>query len=277
MQMSRTHLFIPDLQIKPDIPTDHLTWIGKYIVDKKPDHIINAGDHFDLPSMSYFDKGKNTSKFEGRRYRADVQAGFDGLDLLEAPMVEYNDRMRSQKMKQYLPQKDITWGNHEYRIERYIERAGELEGLLGMFEFDDYFQARGWTTHDFLKVVEIDGVWYSHYFYNPLSGRPWGGLIKNRLDKIGHSFTQGHTQTCDHGMRYVGNRQQHGIVAGSCYLHFEDFKGYQGNYHWRGIIVKHEVKDGSYDPMFVSLNYLCIRYEGVPLAEFMMEKYGVTV
>lgn len=273
--MSRTHLFIPDLQNKPDIPTDHLGWIGRYIVDKKPDVIINAGDHYDLPSMSYFDKGKNTSKFEGRRYRADVQAGHDALVMLEAPMDAYNARMRKHKLKQYLPEKHVTWGNHEHRIERYIEKAGELEGLLGVFEFDEFFQARGWTTHQFLEKVDIGGVWYSHYFYNPLTSKPWGGMIQTRLKNVGHSFTQGHTQTLDHGIRYVGDQQQHALVAGSCYLHNEDYKGPQGNHHWRGIVVKHEVENGSYDPMFVSLNYLCNRYEGVGLAEFMAEKYGV--
>jgi hypothetical protein len=93
--------------------------------------------------------------------------------------------------------------------------------------------------------------------------------------KIGHSFTQGHTQTLDHGIRYVGDQQQHALVAGACYLHDEDYKGPQGQSHWRGIVVKHEVEDGSYDPMFVSLNYLCHKYEGVSLAEFMAEKYRV--
>jgi hypothetical protein len=274
---SRTHMFIPDLQIKPGVPLDHLDWLGQYIVDKKPDVIVNAGDHYDLPSMSYFDKGKNTSKFEGRRYREDVQAGHDGLVRLEAPLDEYNAMRRRNGKKQYLPEKHVTWGNHEYRIERYIERAGELEGLFGIFEFDEFFQSRKWNTHQYREVVDVDGVWYSHFFYNPLSGNPWGGLIKNRLDKIGHSFTQGHTQTCDHGMRYVGNRQQHGIVAGACYLHQEEYKGPQGNHHWRGIIVKHEVQNGSYDPMFVSLNYLCIRYENMSLTEFMAKKYGVVM
>ena len=78
-----------------------------------------------------------------------------------------------------------------------------------------------------------------------------------------------------HGIRYVGNQQQHGLVCGACYLHDEDNKGPQGNYHWRGIIVKHEVSNGAYDPMFVSLNYLCRKYEGVSLDKFMKKRYRV--
>lgn len=46
----------------------------------------------------------------------------------------------------------------------------------------------------------------------------------------------------------------------NCYEHSEDYKGPQGNHHWRGIVVKHNVVDGSYDPMFVSLEYLNQRF-----------------
>lgn len=46
----------------------------------------------------------------------------------------------------------------------------------------------------------------------------------------------------------------------NCYEHDEGYKGYQGNHHWRGIVVKHNVKSGSFNPMFVDLEYLKSRY-----------------
>ena len=49
------------------------------------------------------------------------------------------------------------------------------------------------------------------------------------------------------------------------------YKGVEG--HWRGIIRKTAVRGGSYDPTFISLDSLCQRYEGVPLAVFMAKKY----
>ena len=63
------------------------------------------------------------------------------------------------------------------------------------------------------------------------------------------------------------------MVWGNCYLHDEDYRGHQANAERRGIMVKHEVVDGTYDPMVVSLDYLCRKYEGVPLTEFMRENY----
>jgi hypothetical protein len=49
--------------------------------------------------------------------------------------------------------------------------------------------------------------------------------------------------------------------------------GPQGNAYWRGLFVKHEVKNGEYDLMEVSLDYLCRKYERMPLWEFMKRKY----
>ncbi len=104
-----------------------------------------------------------------------------------------------------------------------------------------------------------------------MSGRPFSGMIETRLKTIGHSFTQGHQQTLMYGVRYVGEQSQHGLVAGSCYLHDEDYKGPQGNAHWRGIIICHEVQDGSYDPMFISLDYLCRRYADCLLIDYLKD------
>jgi hypothetical protein len=100
---------------------------------------------------------------------------------------------------------------------------------------------------------------------NPMSGKPYGGMASNILKHVGESFTVGHKQTLDVATRFLpaSGRQQWAIVAGACYTHEEDYKGYQGNHHWRGIIVKHNVKDGSYNPMFVDLDFLKRRFGSV--------------
>jgi len=58
-------------------------------------------------------------------------------------------------------------------------------------------------------------------------------------------------------------------VCGSTYLHEEKYLGPQGNNYWRGIVVCHQTENGSYDPMTVSLDYLCRRYENMTLEEYM--------
>ena len=269
-----THCVVPDTQAAPGTPSDHLRWIGKFIADKRPDVIVHLGDHWDMQSLSAYDKGK--AQMEGRRYEEDVEKGNDDFALLDSE-IERNNRRRPRvrPIKPYNPRKVLLRGNHEYRIQR---AADEAPHLVGKISYDD-LDTLDWEVHDFLKPVFLDGIGYSHYWANPMTGRPYGGMVSTRLKTLGHSFTMGHQQTLDTAIRFIhgpnGPKAQRGLVAGACYLHDEDYKGYQGNAHWRGIIFKHEVDDGSYDMMEVSLDFLCRRFEGVGLNEFMAEQYGL--
>lgn len=263
----RTHMMIPDTQVKPGVPLDHLAWIGQYILDRKPDVIVHIGDHADMESLSSYDAGK--ASFEGRRYVADIEAANRAFDVLCKPLEDYNAHQRTVKHAQYLPERHITLGNHEHRITRAADDDPKLVGLLSLDDLN--YRHHGWQVHNFLQPVCIDGVWYAHFWANPMSGRPYGGNAAGRLKQIGHTFVMGHQQTLDYAVRFLPGTgaQQFGLVAGACYLHDEDYKGPQGNAHWRGLIMLHEVDgDGSADPMFVSLDYLCRRYEGVRLAKF---------
>lgn len=270
----KDHVIIPDTQVKPGVRTDHLGWIGEYIGTKfvgKDVRVVHLGDHADMPSLSAYDVGKKSA--EGRRYDDDIEAANAGLARLTEPIRAAGDALvalqkrRHEKVTPWTPELHILDGNHENRITRAVESDAKLERTISLDDLD--YEGQGWTRHPFLEIVDLDGVWYSHYFANPMSGRPYGGQsIDTRLKTVGHSFTMGHQQTLMYGLRFVGPFSMHGLVAGACYLHDEDYKGPQGNAHWRGIVICHEVENGSYDPMFVSLDYLCRRYEGVSLREF---------
>ncbi len=273
MEELATHIVIPDTQIKPGVPVEHLRWIGQYIVDHfagKPNvRLIHLGDHADMPSLSSYDKGKR--QMEGRRVQEDIKAANHGFAVLNAPLIDYNAKRRAYKEKLWLPDRYILQGNHENRITRAIDMDPQLEGLLSLDMLS--YKEHGWKVVDFLRPVFLDGVGYCHYFANPMSGRPYTGAALGRLKTLGHSFTMGHQQTLDYALRFVRGRSQHGLIAGAAYLHDEDYKGYQGNAHWRGIIVCHEVDRGSYSPMFVTLGYLCRRYEGMQLETWLREHY----
>lgn len=265
-----THVVIPDTQVKPGVPTAHLDWIGRYIVDRyagRPNvKIIHLGDHADMPSLSYYDKGKKA--MEGRRYVDDIEAANQGFDVLCKPLADYNKR-RPPKT-QWWPERHITLGNHEDRIDRATEADAQIDGAISLSDLN--FADHGWTVHPFLKPVTIDGIVYAHYFANPMTGNPYGGAATGRLKTLGHSFTMGHQQTYDISVRFVNGQQQRGLIAGACYLHDEDYRGYQGNIaHWRGILVCHEVQNGGYNLMEISLEYLCQRYTGKTLKQWLKE------
>mgnify|MGYP000265003130 CR=1 FL=1 len=85
------HLVIPDTQVKPNQPTEHLRWAGLYAAKKKPDVIIHIGDHWDIPSLSSWDVGKKS--FEGRRYKDDIKAGLDAMEVFLEPIREEQKRL----------------------------------------------------------------------------------------------------------------------------------------------------------------------------------------
>ena len=260
MKRLPSHICIPDLQVKPGVVLNHCEWVGKYIAEKKPQVVVNLGDHTDMTSLSSWDRG--TMDFEGRRFEDDLSTSHLANDLLTAPA--WNADLWD----------DMQWhmlhGNHEYRIERFVQKNPELAGFVdsSKLEYEYYYD----HVHAFTVPIEIDGVLYSHYFYNPNTGRPYGGMIQTKLKNVGCTFTQGHCQGADYGMRTLNNgKRQHGLIAGSCYLHREKYLGPQGHDHWNGIIQKYNVADGNYDIKFVSLDSLCQRYEDMYLKDFMTQ------
>jgi hypothetical protein len=265
------HLVIPDCQVTPDSPTDHLEWIGKYIVEKQPDVVVHLGDFADMESLSSYDIGKR--QYEGRRYRRDIEAAHEAMLTLLTPLIQHNNHKRQMKEKQYRPRMVLTIGNHENRITRATENDAKLDGLMSISDLG--YEVTGWEVVDYLHPIEIDGVHYSHYFYNPLSGRPYGGQsIDTRLKNLGFSFVQGHQQVYMVGVRPLNNGSRiRGLVCGSCYLHDEDYRGPQANGEWRGIFMLHEVRNGDYNLMEVSLDFLCRKYEGVGLATYMHDMH----
>ncbi|MNC77794.1 hypothetical protein D3C75_1298510 [compost metagenome] len=81
------------------------------------------------------------------------------------------------------------------------------------------------------------------------------------MKTIGRSFVVGHKQVLDIAIRpTIDNKMQIGIINGATYPHDEGYKGFQGNNHFRGIVVLNEAKDGFALPMPVSLDYLKDKY-----------------
>jgi hypothetical protein len=244
------HLVIPDTQIKPDHTTEHMTWAGQYAVKMKPDVIIHLGDHWDMPSLSSYDVG--TKSFEGRRYTKDIEAGNVALEKLMEPIRRERDRLKTNKKKQWNPRFVFLLGNHEYRIERAIESDPKLDGLIS---YDD-FKLDGWERYNFLEPVVIDGVCYSHYFTSGVMGRPVSSS-KLLLQKKFMSCVMGHVQDREisYARRADGNNMT-GLFAGIYYQHDESYLNPQTNGSWAGLWLFNDVKDGSFDELPVSMNYL---------------------
>jgi hypothetical protein len=235
------------------VPINHLTAAGNYAVEKRPDTIVLAGDWWDFPSLSSYDRGKLC--FEGRRYRLDVEAGKAGLEKFLAPI---------RTAKNYHPRIVMTLGNHENRAERAVQEDSRLEGLMGLHDLQ--LDAFGVESHEFLKTVVIDGIAYCHYFPRSASGavgqsKRGAPNAKAQLVREGRTAVAGHQQGLEMHCQPLGGRLQWGVIAGSFYQHHESYLTPQGNDHWRGLLMFHEVRDGSLTPMVVSMDYLLDEYQ----------------
>ena len=250
------HIAIPDCQVKPGQDFTYLKAIGNYIAEKKPDTIVNIGDFADMPSLSSYDVGKKS--FEGRTYKDDVAAVHEAMNTLMTPILNKIERIKTNKKKQWNPKLLFTLGNHCDRINRAINLDRKLDGLISIDDLK--YEEWGWEVIPFLEPVNVDGVLYAHYFTSGVMGRPVTSARQLLLKKH-MSCVAGHQQGRDVSYDKRGDgRQITAIIAGSCYPHDEDYMDFQSNKHWRGLVVLNEVNDGSFDEMFVSLDYLLRKY-----------------
>lgn len=249
------HLFIPDVQVAPGVPMEHLAAIGRLIVDRRPEVIIQIGDFADMPSLSLYDVGKRS--MEGRRYRDDIAAAHLGMQIMLGPLWMLQEQQRNNKKLVYSPRMVLTLGNHEHRISRATDLDAKLEGAISI---DDLaYDKFGWEVYPFLEPVTVDGVTYVHYVQHDNSP---GAVSRAHLIAARRhgSYSVGHRQTFDYYVSpnispITGARTQV-LMTGACYLHDEGYQGPQGNLHWRGLVYKHGVENGQYDLEAISMGRL---------------------
>src|SRR5574340_811646 len=243
---------LPDTQVKPGVDTTHIAAAGEYVAAKKPDVIVCIGDFADMESLSSYDLGKKS--FEGRTYKADITSAKAAMKRFMTPI-----RNAQRADPTWNPRLVLTLGNHENRIERAIELDRKLEGTIGIRDLE--YEKFGWEVHPFLETVEIGGVMFSHYFVTGVMGRA-ATTASAILSKKHQSCVAGHLQgrQVAYAIRADGS-QITTIIAGSFYSHEEKYLGAQGNKHWRGAIMLHEVNKGSFDEMFCSLHFLVDWYK----------------
>lgn len=247
-----THLIIPDSHSVPGKSNARYSWLGHLINDIKPDVVIDIGDWWDMESLCSYDKGK--AAFEGRRYQRDLAAGIEAQDRLSVIV-------RAAKRK--LPRFVRTLGNHEYRIQRALDKDPVLIGTIGLQDLQS--KEYGWEEYPYQVAVDIDGVSYAHNFITGVSGKPIGGEnhAKMLLVKQLTSCTQGHSHLFDYCIRTDANgRRIQTCVVGSYLDYWSDWAG-PANHLWvNGVVVKRNVEDGHYDLQHISINQLKAEYGG---------------
>jgi hypothetical protein len=250
---SKKYLILPDPHAHKDHDNKRADWIGKLILDERPDVVMNMGDTFDMPSLSSFDKGK--ASFHGASYEKDIEAGVEFLDRMWHPI---------RKAKKKRPLSVFLEGNHEHRLKKVLEAQPELGGNKYGIGYKDYCLA---DYHNIIQYYEgstpsiyaADGINFAHFLCSGVMGRPIGGdnHAASLLNKNFSSCVVSHSHLVDYAVRStIGGAKVQALVAGV----YQDYKsGWAGNLNnlwWRGAVILRDVEGGTFDPQFISIEAL---------------------
>lgn len=254
-------LVIPDSHASPNHNNERFDILGKFILDRKPDVIVNIGDMADMPSLCSYDKGKKS--FEGRRYKHDVAAVIDAQKRMFAPLNEYNLQQKKNSKKQYKPKLILTLGNHENRINRVCELQAEMEGTISVDDLK--YKEFGWKVIPYTTPIAINGVAFCHHFISGIMGRPISGEHPSHslITKMYQSCVAGHSHIRDFCERTgADGRRILGLIVG-CYLDVDQYEAYAGEANklwWRGLVMMNDVENGEFEPEFINMKQLRKRY-----------------
>ena len=249
--MTKTVLVLPDCHAHPDHHNDRADWLGKLILDLKPDVLVNMGDAADMPSLSGYDKGK--ASFHGASYQKDIEAHLDFQERMWAPI---------RKAKRKRPYSVVLTGNHESRLGRALEYDPQLRGeRYGIsprnFDFESYYHEVVPYNGSTPGVYNLDGVLFAHYFISGVMGRPIGGVnhATSLIDKNYCSSVACHSHTFDFTVRAGANgKTLMGLVAGVYQDYQSGWAGAAGNLWQRGLAVLKDFEDGRWDLEWISMS-----------------------
>lgn len=253
-------LVIPDQHADPRYDNNRADWLGKYIVDTKPEIVVNMGDAFDMSSLSSYDKGK--ASFHGRNYEKDINAGLDFQDRLWNPI---------RKAKRKMPYRVVLHGNHEQRLAKVLDFEPQLAGdRFGVsfrnYDFGSYYHEEVPYEGQTPGVYTCKGINFAHYFISGVMGRPVGGEhhAYSLISKQYSSCVAAHSHLVDYAVR-TNTQGKHiqGLVCGVYQDYESPWAGATNRLWWRGIVHLRNVENGNYDPEFISLSSLRRQY-GTP-------------
>ncbi len=166
-------LVIGDSHLEIHSSIKRFKWLGDLILEEQPEVIVQIGDFVSLDCLSHWDY-KHRARMEGKRYYAEIEKGNEALYLMELPMNKMNVFRSKNKKKQYKPRKIWHLGNHEERLNKYLEDRPEL---IDSFNLPEEIGAlgRGWEIIPYKEYSKVGNILFTHIPINnanqPISGK----------------------------------------------------------------------------------------------------------
>lgn len=237
------HFIVSDLQISLNTDYQYLKSIALEIIERKPSKIIFLGDGADMKSLYNIRK----DEFDGIKYKKDVECFVNAMKFFFSFLnKEFNE--------QWKPELIYCLGNHEERIIRLCNNYKALNGLIGIADLK--LEEFGFKVVPFLVPIVVDNIAYCHYFVHGAMNAPIPNA-KVMLQKKLMTCVQGHKQSFEIHREVKANGDPiYGIIAGSSYLHDEEYLGPQGNSYARIVWSLNDVLGKHFSPEMIDINRL---------------------
>lgn len=240
-------IVIGDSHVDDEQELDRFSLASKFIMDHKPDYIVSIGDFLTLNCLSAWDSDKR-KRMEGKRYNKEIEAGNIALDLLTEEIIKYNKERKKVKKRQYTPTWVYVEGNHEERLERYLEKDPIFDGTVSIKK-DLKLDERGFLFVPYREYYYINDVGFTHIPFNKSS--PIGGVdITRKAQSVGvkscvfgHTHEQHHSHIHKEGMPHL----QDTYNCGCFFDKKEDYVHGRVTNYWRGLSLLNIWKPGRFD------------------------------
>ncbi len=256
----RTHLVVGDAHFNPSEPgLERADWLGRAIVDLRPDVVVILGDWWSLDSLSRFSPPGSLT-MEGARLADDLDVGREALGRVRKQLDDANRNVRGKN--KIAPEMHLTLGNHEERLLIQLEETPSR--LMGFLDEGSFGAALyGFLQHSFLEDITIDGVAYCHYFDR--HGRPPPANSKypagSVLAQQHRSVVFGHTHRLAFALEPAGATRIQALNAGCYFEHREEYaKSSNIALWWRGLCVLRNVHQGTFDLETISMSRVREKY-----------------
>lgn len=256
------------------------TWLAQLIIKeikadpKEEVVVVDIGDFADMKSLSSYDKGKKPA--ENERLQLDIDYARDARERLTRPILEYVSNQNGKHKVRPRVRLVACLGNHEHRWERLKKDEPHLDIVEGI---DDLSGASklGWEVYPFLEPVNINGVYFCHYFTSGPKGFAIGGVNPARALVLAmlQSCVAGHSHEVHVHRHATALGTKIGVVCGCFFEHYEDYAGIQGNPRWwRGIMVLDNVENGEFHERKIPLEHIKRKFWTPSQGDYDLSKIG---
>jgi len=245
-QVWKTLVGLFDIHLDP-LKEEYPAWTvaKKFLRDFQPNRIVWGGDIASVDSISYYNNQKPRLA-EGRRYSDDVAI----------------TRREIRKVQKAVPnaQHDYLIGNHEFRVQRYVDEHPAMEGVMDWAVNVGLRSDFGMNVIPFNKVLKVGKAAFIHGWYWTMQH------AKKTVLQYGNNIFYGHVhehQVAVHNFQHREDGMGTMAMSVACLSDINpDYRHNMPTRFQNGLLILDLHRDGTFTPHHVMIINGVLSYGG---------------